>query len=73
MRFFRDRPIDLIMQEPRPSKRASYAVGQPSGSEIPPADLNIPYQLCASSAKTSCFIPEKGGKEHEGKMHFVRE
>jgi hypothetical protein len=70
--FFRDRHIDLIMQEPRPNKLASYAAARRLVSEIPLRDLSIPFQLYASSAKTSWFIPGKGGKEHEGKMHFVR-
>jgi hypothetical protein len=56
----------------RLNKLASYAVGQLSASEIPPADLNIPYRPYASSAKTSCFIAGKGGKEHEGEMYFMR-
>jgi hypothetical protein len=60
------------MQEPRPSKLASYAVARQSGSEIPQQDLNTPFQLYASSAKTRCFIPRKGGEEHEGKMYFMR-
>jgi hypothetical protein len=32
----------------------------------------MPFQLYARSAKTSCFIPGKGGKEHEGKVYFMR-
>ena len=62
IRFFRDRPTDLIMQEPRPSKLASYAVAQRSGSEIPQRDLNILFQPYASSAKTNYSFPGKGGK-----------
>jgi hypothetical protein len=72
-RFFRDRATDLIMQEPRPSKLASYAVARRRSLQIPQRDLNIPFRLYASSAKTGCLTPEKGGKEHEGKMYFVRE
>jgi hypothetical protein len=34
--------------------------------------LNTPFQLYASSAKISCFIPGKGGIEHEDKMYFMR-
>ncbi len=60
------------MQEPRPSKLASYAVARRLVSGIPQRDLNTPFQLFARSAKTSCFIPGKGGKEHEGKMYFMR-
>jgi len=34
--------------------------------------LNTLFPLYANSAKTSCLTPGKGGKEHEGEMHFVR-
>ena len=60
------------MLGPRPSKLASYAVAPRYGSEIPQQDLNTPFPLYANSVKTSCFALEKGGKEHEGEMHFVR-
>jgi hypothetical protein len=61
------------MQEPRPSKLASFVAARQQVSETPRRDLSLPFQPYASSAKTSCFNPVKGGEEHEGKMHFVRE
>ena len=72
MRFFRDRPIELSMQEPRRSKSASCAVARQSTSGISPGNLNTASQPYASSAKTSCLILGKGGKKDESKMPTLR-